>query len=129
MKLCSVLAPTLSILLSTALFGIDSDHDEMDDAWESKPEFGFNSPAACLPQADPDGDHLTNLGEFLAGTNPIVADTDGDGFNDSLSYGLEALLQTDIRLRQPKPPHPQASANQNHVRRGLGRSDEPSVRL
>ena len=100
MKLCSVLAPILSILLSTALLGIDSDHDEMDDAWESKPQYGFNSPAACLPHADPDGDHLTNLGEFLAGTNPIVADTAGDGFNDSLSYGLEARWMFD----DPIPP-------------------------
>jgi len=34
------------------------------------------------PNADPDGDGLTNAEEKQLGTNPKVADTDGDGLND-----------------------------------------------
>lgn len=36
-----------------------------------------------LPGADEDGDGWTNLQEFQNGTNPLVADTDGDGQSDS----------------------------------------------
>src|SRR6185369_9344958 len=31
---------------------------------------------------DCDGDGLTNLQEFQRGTNPVIADTDGDGLSD-----------------------------------------------
>jgi uncharacterized repeat protein (TIGR03803 family) len=31
---------------------------------------------------DPDGDRLTNLEEYYAGTNPLESDTDGDGLTD-----------------------------------------------
>jgi hypothetical protein len=33
---------------------------------------------------DQDGDGLSNLGEFTAGSNPLVADTDGDGLTDGV---------------------------------------------
>ena len=38
---------------------------------------------------DPDGDFLTNLGEFLAKTNPADADTYNDGVLDVYNQGLE----------------------------------------
>jgi hypothetical protein len=41
--------------------------------------------------ADPDGDNRSNLEELAIGTNPKVADTDGDGFSD----GVEAAHDTD----------------------------------
>ncbi len=57
----------------------DTDGDGMPDWWEAK---HFGGPTAANPDADPDGDGLTNLQEFQAGTNPNNPDTDGDGLLD-----------------------------------------------
>lgn len=46
----------------------DSDHDGMPDAWEQK--HGFDASAAADGSADADGDGLTNVEEFLNGTDP-----------------------------------------------------------
>jgi len=51
-----------------------ADGDAMDDAWESA-HFGGTSRDGTL---DADGDGLSDLQEFLNGTNPNATDTDGD---------------------------------------------------
>jgi uncharacterized repeat protein (TIGR01451 family) len=43
------------------------------------------------PNADPDGDNLTNAQEISAGTDPLNVDTDGDTYPD----GLEVLYTSD----------------------------------
>jgi hypothetical protein len=60
-------------------FSADSDNDGMDDSWEELHGLivGIDDSAE-----DPDADGLTNLQEFERGTNPQLADTDGDGLND-----------------------------------------------
>lgn len=57
----------------------DSDGDGMADSWETTYGLVVGTNDGGL---DADSDGLTNLGEFNNGTNPLVADTDGDGLND-----------------------------------------------
>lgn len=58
----------------------DCDNDEMADGWEQ--EHGLN-PSHNNPAEDPDNDNLPNRKEFLQGTDPTTADTDGDGMDDA----------------------------------------------
>jgi uncharacterized repeat protein (TIGR01451 family) len=57
-------------------FAVDSSTDlngnGLPDAWELR-YFGANHPPGSGPNDDPDGDGLTNLEEFRAGTNPLDA--------------------------------------------------------
>lgn len=58
----------------------DSDKDGLPDTWEDANL--FNKLAAADATLDADADGLNNRDEFLAGTNPRIADTDGDGIKD-----------------------------------------------
>jgi len=60
--------------------GDDSDHDGLPDSWER--EHGLDPADPADARVDADGDGLTNLQEFLLGTDPRSADTDGDGAGD-----------------------------------------------
>ncbi len=74
-------------------FGVtlDADLDGMDDFWEDR--------HLCLSSAiydadsDPDGDGVSNLGEFLLGTDPCNPDTNGNGGSDGweLANGRDPL--------------------------------------
>ncbi|MEK6920816.1 MAG: Midasin, partial [Nanoarchaeota archaeon] len=58
---------------------LDKDKDGMPVAWEKK--YGLD-PTKDDSADDIDGDGLTNLLEYKAGTNPTDADTDDDGLSD-----------------------------------------------
>ncbi len=67
----------------------DVDDDGLADVWEEE-SFG------CLVWSrddDPDDDEVTNYAEFLLGTHPNLADTDGDSIPDGmeLTVGLDPL--------------------------------------
>ncbi|MCW1884349.1 DUF1800 family protein [Luteolibacter flavescens] len=75
----------------------DTDNDGMPDAWEATHSFNINSAADAAQDADNDG--LSNLKEYLVGTNPHNADSDGDGASDS----VELLHGTDPLSAASKP--------------------------
>lgn len=64
----------------------DGDNDGMPDTWESAESFNPSNPADALLDADSDG--LSNLREFLAGTDPHDEDTDNDGVLDGVEIAL-----------------------------------------
>ncbi len=57
----------------------DTDGDGMPDDYEDL--FGLNKQVNDA-NGHADGDNFTNLQEYIAGTNPTLDDTDGDGLND-----------------------------------------------
>jgi len=57
----------------------DRNHDGIPDRWEKRHRLSTRVNQA---RRDQDRDHLRNRAEFLAGTNPRNADSDGDGIPD-----------------------------------------------
>jgi hypothetical protein len=90
------LEDAVSFFVSTELVADtkDSDGDGMSDIFEST--YGLN---IMLDDSvgDNDRDGLTNLNEFLAGTDPTDSDTDGDGMPDGYEseHGLNPLTALD----------------------------------
>ena len=79
---------------------LDTDSDGLPDWWEQE---HFGCTTCAIPTADSDSDGLTNLEEYVIGTNPTNPDTDGDGANDGVEVdnGNNPLNPTDNPTTNP----------------------------
>jgi len=66
----------------------DGDNDGLPDSWEY---WFWGNLTGCIPGADPDNDGLSSREEYDYLTNPLLFDTDHDGFGD----GAEVIAGTD----------------------------------
>ena len=62
---------TMGAFFPVGSYRVDTDGDGLPDTWEETYDLDWNSPADAAADADADG--LTNLQEFLAGTDPLDA--------------------------------------------------------
>lgn len=98
--------------LGTNPYLADTDGDGLPDWWEhlhNAPLPGMPSAAGCVqggldplrhePDGDPDGDRLTNVDEFAAGSDPLCRDSDLGGVPD----GEEWLRAGGGRLQPARP--------------------------
>jgi hypothetical protein len=69
----------------------DTDGDGMPDGWEASHGLDALNPADAAK--DPNGDDISNLDHYMAGTDPTDLDLDGDGIENT----RERLLGTDMR--------------------------------
>ena len=58
----------------------DSDQDGLPDGWEDANQLDKFNPSDA--DSNNDSDELSNIEEFIKGTNPTLSDTDSDGFDD-----------------------------------------------
>lgn len=70
-------------------FEFDNDGDGIPRWWEKQHNTSDDDPADA--SSDPDLDELTNLQEFLNGTDPDKIDTDDDGMPDGYEIGILGL--------------------------------------
>jgi len=79
--LCAILGVFVGVWMVVAQ-QTDTDNDGMSDSYETF--FGLEATNSADALIDEDADGLTNLNESIALTDPFVADTDRDGWNDSV---------------------------------------------
>ncbi len=97
----------------------DTDMDGMPDLWEMQYGLDYNNPLDA--KEDPDQDGLTNLEEYLAGTNPLLADSDGDGYLDGFEVimGKDPLTKVISPFADVDPNNPYYESIINFYQRGI----------
>lgn len=77
---------TATVVFESLAAGVDADADTdgMSDSWEDS--YSLDSSDASDAALDLDSDGLSNLQEYLNGTDPSVADSDSDGLSDGNEF-------------------------------------------
>ncbi len=89
-------------LLKTSSFPTDdSDGDMIPDAYE---ESLFPGDLTQLGPGDFDGDTVSDLDEFINGTDPTERDTDGDGLDDNVEDNGGAFVNAGMTGTDPNNP-------------------------
>jgi len=96
---------------------LDTDGDGMPDWWEFAKQLKPDLAADAAP--DPDGDDLTNAQEYARGTDPHIADTDGDRLSDGVETNTGSYLGATNTGTNPLLPDTDGD--------GLGDGDEVEV--
>ena len=85
---------SFSDIVEAVYYVNDADRDGMDDDWERAN--GLEPKNSTDAAEDEDEDGLSNLEEFVLGSNPNLPDTNGDGLSDYLARRLSlSLISTD----------------------------------
>jgi hypothetical protein len=97
----------------------DSDKDGIPDIWEQ--QYGLNIDNPADAGEDPDQDGLTNLEEYLAGTNPLVSDSDADGYDDAFekTFGTDPNTKAKSPFTDVTPSTPYYQSILNFFQRGI----------
>lgn len=80
--------PGISATRTVQVQTTDSNGDGIPDLWAINHGYGVNDAIAAR---DDDTDGLTTVQEFIAGSDPRLKDTDGDGLNDRAEVELVSL--------------------------------------
>lgn len=80
----------------------DGDGDGMDDVWEDLNGLDSQDPLDAF--ADPDGDGVTNIGEYRLKLNPHNSDSNGNGASDGwdLAHGLNPAVTGGAVINPPR---------------------------
>jgi len=97
----------------------DTDEDGIADIWELKYGMDPQNPSDAALDADKDG--LTNYQEYLAKTNPLNADADGDGFGDAseLANGQDPNAKASSPFADVTADNPYYQVIINFLQRGI----------
>jgi hypothetical protein len=83
------------VFTATPATAIDTDRDEMTDAFETANGFDpMDADGVIDGRDDSDSDGLGNAAEDAIGTDPNLADTDGDGLDDGFEIGTGTFSLT-----------------------------------
>ena len=88
------------VTVTVELPEISADGDDLPDEWEFThiinvdPNDEYDTIESVLEDDDFDNDNLSNLDEFIAGTDPAVKDSDGNGIWDGYEGRVRFHLQT-----------------------------------